>query len=1003
MLNRLHKSLFLLLIFVASQVVAGDLDSTWKIVLPTTPDPTEELAATELQHYLELVGGVKLPIEKTGAATAGKANIVIGTPQSVELFRLHEKELGLGNAEIDQLAVRGGTDYLWLAGSNPRSALYAVYTFLQDSCGVRWLWAGSDGEFLPCQKKLNVEGVKLDWRAPIKYRGFHFCGVWGGIDRETETWMSRHKLNILRSDQGMKPEGIQERRVRGMHIMFSNHNVTLPPELFKSEPERFALRNGKRIVDQICWSDLRTFDLVLESFTKVCREHPELEILSLFPSDNRNYCQCPACSKLPIPDLWFGFLSRLAARLKSQYPRLKVASIAYDDYHFPPPQCDLSGLDFVEYCHYDRCYVHPTDCPCNQTSLARIDTWKKKGVKIGIYGYEFDAFLPSTVMLPFYHMLGDQMRRFQQMNLMFVMPEMNPRNNNVFINGNEMTVLPQTPSSVQGGETFYNRQRLAYYIYAETLSKPDADVDTMIGDYCNHAYAAAGGEMSRYFIEMSNAWTNMNIHLVHYGIGNVGIAEKLLNHERIERITTLFQRAEVAAGAMADSVRRKQALGQIALEKKIFEDWCVVYRKDQAAQVKVAVPRRPASGDFTGAVRLPDFAAAAKQSTYPTTLEMNYDPTNLYVRVTCRDPHIDRLEAVQRPHDAEAIFREDESVTLFICSPADIGVARFRQFTVNPQGSRYDATDVTGTRDVSWNPKWDARVTRDAAGYTYEIAIPFAELGGSPRDSGSWSFSACRSSGKRTDFSTGGFPNAEDLWNWNAFAPLRFVERERSVTVGISCRPVSFPMRVVAEMSDEVFKGGYTVMCMADEAAFTKVVDSAQVIIVSHTPSSFPLSFYREQLRKRLEQGAIVILTSSGPLPLSHYFESPKLDLRWSGWDVDPKLEPQQPRTAKWLTFPNDIASFLKSRQMPSNGHQPVYPEQWENWVSVKKQNGELYSALLTKKIGKGTLVVTSCSIIGWGGPNSLLSGNADQLLMLIDNLLNSSLPASNQPDKPPA
>lgn len=989
MLNRRYKLLPLLLMFLASHVLAGDLDSTWKIVLPGSPDPTETLAATELQHYLELIGGIKLPIETSRAAVAAKGNIVIGTPQSVELFRSREKELVVGDAENDQLAIRGGSDYLLLAGSNSRSALYAVYTFLQDSCGVRWLWAGSDGEFLPPQQKLNVEGLKLDWRATIKYRGFHLCGVWTGIDRETETWMSRHKLNIVRSDEGMKPEGIQERCKKGMHIMFSNHNATLPPERFKSEPERFALRDGKRIVDQICWSDPRTFELICEYFTKVCREHPEMEILSLFPSDNRNYCQCPACSKLSIPDLWFGFLSRLATRLKSQRPRLKVASIAYEGYHFPPPQCDLSGLDFIEYCHYDRCYVHPLESPCNQTSLARLDTWQKKRVKIGIYGYEFDTFLPPLVTLPFYHMLGNQMRRFRQMNLISVIPEMNPRNNTIFASGNEMTVLPRTPpDGNKGGATLYNRQRLGFYVYAEALSKPDLDVDTAIAEYCNHAFAAAGGEMTRYFLEISKAWANMGIHLVHYGVGNVGIAEKLLTHKRIELVETLFRRAEAAAGAMANSVRRKQVLDRIALEKQFFEDWCAVYCKDMASQVKLAVPRRSASGGFTGAVMLPEFAAAARQSTYPTTLEMNYDPTNLYVRVTCRDPHMDRQEATQRPHDAQAIFSEDESVTLFISSPVDIGIARFRQFSVNPQGSRYDATDMAGTRDVSWNPKWDARVTRDAASYTYEITIPFAELGGSPRDAGLWSFSAYRSSGKRKDFSAGGFPNAEDLWNWNAFAPMRFVERERNVTVGFSYRPVSFPRRLVAEMGDKLFKGGYTVMCMADETAFTKVADNAQVIIVSHAPSEFPLSFYRKQLRRKLEQGAIVILTSSGPLPLAHYFESPKLELRWSGWEnIDPKLEPQQARSAKLLTCPNDIASLLKNCQMPCNGHQPIYPEQWEDWVSVKKVNGDLYSVLLTKKIGKGTLAVTTCGIIGWGGPRSLLSGNADQLLMLLENL----------------
>ena len=59
---------------------------------------------------------------------------------------------------------------LYLAGNQPRAALYAVYSFLQNQLDVRWFWPGDDGEFLPALKQWNLNNVNYKFRPVFRFR-----------------------------------------------------------------------------------------------------------------------------------------------------------------------------------------------------------------------------------------------------------------------------------------------------------------------------------------------------------------------------------------------------------------------------------------------------------------------------------------------------------------------------------------------------------------------------------------------------------------------------------------------------------------------------------------------------------------------------------------------------------------------------------------------------------------------------------------------------------------
>lgn len=104
---------------------------------PDAP-PLEELAARELQRYLYLQSGVKLPIGPANQPTL-LPSIAVGTPTSHPLLAALVKD---GQLRVDEAAlgpegfvlkslVRDGQPVLAIAGTQPVGALYGVYTLLE--------------------------------------------------------------------------------------------------------------------------------------------------------------------------------------------------------------------------------------------------------------------------------------------------------------------------------------------------------------------------------------------------------------------------------------------------------------------------------------------------------------------------------------------------------------------------------------------------------------------------------------------------------------------------------------------------------------------------------------------------------------------------------------------------------------------------------------------------------------------------------------------------------
>ena len=80
-----------------------------------------------------------------------------------------------------------------LAGSNPRSVLFAVYRFLREN-GCRWLYPGIDGEYIPLK---DLEPVFYHKKAAHRFRGH--CNEGCESQRamlETVDFYAKQEMNV---------------------------------------------------------------------------------------------------------------------------------------------------------------------------------------------------------------------------------------------------------------------------------------------------------------------------------------------------------------------------------------------------------------------------------------------------------------------------------------------------------------------------------------------------------------------------------------------------------------------------------------------------------------------------------------------------------------------------------------------------------------------------------------------------------------------------------------
>lgn len=355
-----------------------------KIYIPRT---TETLcyAREELHRYLRRM-------DPTLAVT------LIDTPEanSLTLALLADLTLPMDDVrdplieDVIDIDVTGTCGYI--AGSNERSVLMGVYTYLK-SAGCRWVRPGDDGEYIP-QKPMGAHSLRYRKKADLPFRGE--C-IEGAVSfehvRDTILWLPKVNMNLFMMEQ-VVPYNYMSRWYKheantvkeDEHVSFEEIGAMIPrleALIKKCGLQLHALGHGYQMEpygihyktrnDEYHLSDEARADVALvkgerklyknsPNFTQLCYSRPEvrkkqvdflvsylerkpyIDFLHVWLADSvNNHCECDGCRKMIPSDFYVILLNELDAALTEKGIDTRIVFIAYTDTNWAPEHESLKN------------------------------------------------------------------------------------------------------------------------------------------------------------------------------------------------------------------------------------------------------------------------------------------------------------------------------------------------------------------------------------------------------------------------------------------------------------------------------------------------------------------------------------------------------------------------------------------------------------------------------------------------------------------------------------
>src|SRR5690606_21605830 len=229
------------------------------------------------------------------------------------------------------VVLRSVGDRIVLSGGRLRGSLYAVSRFLQDYCGVRWWtpWASR----IPRTPDLQVPELNVRTAPAFESRDpFWYCAF-------NEDWAVRNFSNG--QSARIRPERGGAVRYKGFVHTF--YPLVPPEKHFESHPEWYSLIKGKRTHEraQLCTTNPRLREFMVERVREWLREEPEASIISISQNDWYNPCECDACMAIDDAEgshagTMLALVNYIAEKLEPEFPHVAFDTLAYQYTRKPP-------------------------------------------------------------------------------------------------------------------------------------------------------------------------------------------------------------------------------------------------------------------------------------------------------------------------------------------------------------------------------------------------------------------------------------------------------------------------------------------------------------------------------------------------------------------------------------------------------------------------------------------------------------------------------------------
>ncbi len=495
------------------------------IVISRKASPATQAAAAELATILQRISGAAFVVQTPEGHPVDLAPVVPKTKPDIEQARSAEVSRVSAPAESlpvrgimvgtraewqtpelaeplaiqglfdgrESFAIRTQTNRLLLVAATDRGVSHVVCRFLE-SLGCRWYFPNSRWEIIPTQTHLAY-GLDITDRPLMAARSIFFSdggfsdeGVGRGQSREPRDLKNWQRHNLLGGSLDVNAGHMWQNVVKENLAVLREH------------PEYFAEVGGKRtgfvtdtvgkpVLDAEGHPTINVFaklelaepavrQMFMEYARKKFREHPEIDMISLDPSDGGGHSESEASRKLgTVSDSVFGLANEVARMVQQEFPGKMVGLLAYN-FHIEPPTFPLEPNIYVEL---------TAGFNMSKLSYAELfEQWPRKATHLGFYEY-FSVYDWDQDKLPGGRIASlawvqDRMRVYAGMKAIGI--------------------------SAQSGNSWGPHGR-GYYLASKLMWNPEADTEALLADFYEKAYGPAAPIMKRYHERISPDSSNL--------------------------------------------------------------------------------------------------------------------------------------------------------------------------------------------------------------------------------------------------------------------------------------------------------------------------------------------------------------------------------------------------------------------------------------------------------------------------------------------------------------
>ncbi len=562
------------------------------IIFADAPQLTRQ-SADELAHYIEKTSGARPEVlEGRPDPLPDKAIWVGYQPVLEKLFPdqdfdfKHPEEILIA-ANASHLVIAGRDR--WDPDQEPMDVRFApvtvelqqeygthnaVYTFLHDYLGVRWLWPDDIGEDILEQKTVAFEPFSYSYYPQVRARGgifpwyvLHRVGP-GGPDNLTSGgyWLRAQRLQLC---EFPSPHGHGFPHGFGEGFNWRDRFYETRPDFFALQPD--GSRGGGKMPYpsegnlKMCQSNPDLAAQWLDDVAARLEENPNQRVFNASPSDgyHSGHCVCENCLAWDHPDaeprrlVWQGlsqtylalsdrdvtFANRLARGLKERFPDrdLYVYMLAYG--HSCPPPVEAVPEDNVIIGNVSNFLLRsdsinrnssvggrPRDYFAQWGQITKLNFWRPNvGAPVGWQWGLPDVPLQRTIK---------DMQFAAEHNWMGIYVD--------FV------------------REIWSNQGPMYYLMAQLTWNPHQDGQAILDDYYRRAFGPAAAEMEAY-------WTYLEkIREECYGTEKPGVSDHdILDFYDAARLDTAQEKLDQARAQAADGpevYRRRIAFVQAGLD-----------------------------------------------------------------------------------------------------------------------------------------------------------------------------------------------------------------------------------------------------------------------------------------------------------------------------------------------------------------------------------------------------------------------------------------------------